>query len=92
MIQVGESRRKRGSPFSVFVLSLAASLRRSHYFYCIFRRYFAILLGQMEFYRTTPIGIALTEALNAMIEAKELSVEEAMKVLVSSPSSNLPPY
>ncbi|RYH00354.1 hypothetical protein EON65_49510 [archaeon] len=52
--------------------------------------FFSPFSAIMEFYRTTPIGVALTEALNAMIEANELSVEEAMKVLVRNIKKIIP--
>ena len=35
----------------------------------------------MEFYRSSAVGIALTKALNTMLESEDISMEEALKVL-----------
>ena len=35
----------------------------------------------MEFYRSTAVCIALTKALNVMLESEEITMEDALKVL-----------
>jgi hypothetical protein len=35
----------------------------------------------MEFYRSSAAGIALTKALNTMLESEELTMDEAVKIL-----------
>lgn len=36
---------------------------------------------RMEFYRSSAAGIALTKALNTMLESAEISMEDAVKIL-----------
>lgn len=35
----------------------------------------------MEFYRSSAVGIALTKALNLMLESEEITMEDALNVL-----------
>ena len=35
----------------------------------------------MEFYRSSAVGIALTKALNEMLQSEDITMEDALKVL-----------
>lgn len=35
----------------------------------------------MEFYRSSAVGVALTKALNTMLESEQISMEDAVKIL-----------
>lgn len=45
-----------------------------------------ICLEDMEFYRSTTVGTALIKTLNELLASEEITNEQALEVLVSSPS------
>ncbi len=42
----------------------------------------------MEFYRSTTVGTALIKTLNELLASEEITNEQALEVLVSSPHSS----